>query len=102
MGYRILSSSNKFSEIAEYVLMHHERPDGSGYPGGLKGDAISVQSKIIAVADAYDSMTGGRPFRKLLSSEEAVSELQRCSGTQFDAEIVNALADIILVRKVDL
>jgi len=102
VGYRILSSSNKFSEIAEYVLMHHERPDGSGYPGGLKGDAISVQSKIIAVADAYDSMTVDRPFRKLLSAEEAVYELQRCSGTQFDAEIVNALADIILVKKVDL
>ncbi|WMJ78892.1 MULTISPECIES: HD domain-containing phosphohydrolase [unclassified Sedimentibacter] len=95
IGYRILSSSNDFSEIAEYVLKHHERWDGNGYPGGFKGEEISIQSRIIAIADAYDAMTSDRPYRRGMSSEEALKELKRCSGTQFDADITEIFISMI-------
>ncbi len=96
IGYRILSSSNEFSEISEYVLKHHERWDGKGYPGGFKGDEISLQARIIAVADSYDAMTSDRPYRKKLSVEEAVMEMRRCSGTQFDPSIVDIFIEKVL------
>ena len=88
IGYRILSSSNEFSEIAEYVLAHQERWDGQGYPKGLKGDEISLQARIIAVADAYDAMTSDRAYRKGLTEAEAIAEIRNSAGTQFDPEIV--------------
>ncbi|WP_051273722.1 HD-GYP domain-containing protein [Desulfotruncus alcoholivorax] len=80
------SNSNKLkpSTIALAVLQHHERWDGSGYPDGLKGDDISLLARIIAVADAFDAMTTDRPYKKALSNEDAVKEIIRCSGTQFD------------------
>jgi HD-GYP domain-containing protein (c-di-GMP phosphodiesterase class II) len=88
IGYRILSSVNEFSEIANHVLEHHERWDGSGYPKGLKGEEISLQARIIAIADSFDAMTTDRPYRGALNEQEAIKELKRCSGTQFDPEIV--------------
>lgn len=94
-GWRILSSTNEFSDLAEYVRDHHEKWDGSGYPTGLIGDKIPVESRILSVADAFDSMTGERTYRRKLSIEEAVDELYRCSGTHFDASIVD-----IFVQKV--
>lgn len=93
IGYRILSSVNEFSEIATYILEHHERWDGKGYPKGLKGQNISLQARIIAVADACDAMTSDRSYRKGLSEEEAIDEIKRCSGTQFDPNITKALTD---------
>ena len=99
IGYRILSSSNDFSEISEYVLKHHERWDGKGYPGGFRGEEISLQSRIIAVADSYDAMTSDRPYRKGLSVEEAVKEINRCSGTQFDPYIVEIFTEKVLKKK---
>lgn len=99
IGYRILSSSNEFSEIAEYVLKHHERWDGNGYPGGFKGEEISLQSRIIAVADAYDAMTSDRPYRKGSSVEEAITELKRCAGVQFDKNITNIFIEHVLKKK---
>lgn len=102
IGYRILSSSNDFSEIAEYVLKHHERWDGKGYPGGFKGEQISIQSRIIAIADAYDAMTSDRPYRKGLRIEDALEELKRCSGTQFDADIVDIFINMMLERQTDV
>lgn len=96
IGYRILSSVKEFSEIAGYVLEHQERWDGKGYPRGLKGDTISVQARIIAIADAYDAMTSDRSYRKALSKEEALNEIRRCSGKQFDPEIVTILTEMIL------
>jgi diguanylate cyclase (GGDEF)-like protein/PAS domain S-box-containing protein len=96
IGYRILSSSNEFSEIAEYVLKHHERWDGTGYPRGFKGEEISLQSRIIAVADAFDAMTSDRAYRKGLTVEDATNELNKCSGTQFDPDIVKVFINMIM------
>ncbi len=89
IGYRILSSVPEFSEIANFVLEHQERWDGKGYPRGLKGNDISQEARIIAVADSFDAMTGERSYGRVLSEAEAVEELMRCAGTQFDPEIVN-------------
>ena len=87
-GYHILKSVDAYSELAEYVLSHHERWDGKGYPRGLKGDEIPLFSRIISVADAFEAMTANRTYRNAISKEEAVKELVRCSGTQFDPDIV--------------
>ena len=73
------------------ILHHHEHLDGSGYPGGLRGDDISLEARILAVADAYDAMTSARAYRPPMSHEEAATELHRCAGTQFDSKIVEAL-----------
>lgn len=96
IGWRLLSSTNEFSELARFVLNHHEKWDGSGYPNGLKGDAIPLEARIICVADSYDAMTSDRSYRKGLSKEEAIFELKRCSGTQFDTEIVNVFVNMVL------
>lgn len=93
VGYRILSSVNEFSEIAEYVLEHQEKWDGTGYPRSLQGEEISIQARIIAVADAYDAMTTERTYSHALSEEEAIVEIKRCSGTQFDPEIVKVFIE---------
>ncbi|NCB74530.1 MAG: diguanylate cyclase [Clostridia bacterium] len=96
IGWRLLSSTNEFSELAQIVLNHHEKWDGSGYPNGLKGSKIPLEARIIAVADAYDAMTSIRSYRKALSNEDAVKELTRCSGTQFDPEIVDLFIKQVL------
>lgn len=95
IGYRILSASNDFSIHAQDVLEHHERMDGSGYPEGLKGDQISIVAKIIAIADTYDAITSDRPYRKAVSRQAAITEIQRCAGAQFDAEIVKVFVAIM-------
>ena len=79
--------------VADWVLHHHERWDGSGYPDGVGGEEIPLGARIIFVADAYDAMTSDRVYRGRLTDDEAIAELDRCSGTQFDPEIVAALAD---------
>jgi len=78
------------SRAVELILAHHERPDGRGYPRGLKGEQIPIGARIIAVLDAYESMTLGRPYRPAMSHEDAVAELRRCAGTQFDPKVVDA------------
>jgi ribonuclease P protein subunit RPR2 len=77
----------------EVVRSHHERWDGSGYPDGLPGDRIPLGARIIFVADAYDAMTSERVYRRRVLPEQAIAELRRCAGSQFDPEIVDALAD---------
>jgi putative nucleotidyltransferase with HDIG domain len=99
IGYRILSSVNEFSEIAEHVLEHHEKWNGKGYPRGLKGEEISLQARIIAVADAFDAMTRDRAYGKALSEEEAINEIRRCSGTQFDPEIAGVFVEKVLGKE---
>lgn len=89
IGYRILSSSSEYAEMAEDILAHHEHWDGSGYPKGLVGDKIPFRARIIAVADAFDAMTAPRTYRNVLSFEEALEEISRCAGTQFDPEIAD-------------
>jgi diguanylate cyclase (GGDEF)-like protein/putative nucleotidyltransferase with HDIG domain len=96
IGYRILSSVNEFSEIADYVLEHQERWDGNGYPRKLKGEEISLQARIIAVADAYDAMTTQRTYGNTLSEEEAIIEINKCSGIQFDPNIVKVFNEKVL------
>ncbi|HCX64940.1 MAG TPA: hypothetical protein DHN33_06995 [Eubacteriaceae bacterium] len=89
-SYQILKSVDEYAGLAENVLYHHERMDGKGYPEGLKGDEIPINARIIAVADAYEAMTANRPYHKPMSKQEALEELERCSGTQFDPKIVKA------------
>lgn len=89
-GYDILSGLQLYKKCAHYVLYHHEHFDGGGYPEGLSGEAIPIGARILAVADAYDAMTSDRPYRTALSREEALDELRRCSGRQFDPNIVEA------------
>ncbi|MBZ9633803.1 HD domain-containing phosphohydrolase [Clostridium sp. FP1] len=96
IGYRILSTVNDMSEMAEYILAHHEKLDGSGYPKGLEGEKIPLQSRIIAIADAYDAMTSERSYRSALSEEIAVAELQKYAGTQFDAELIEVFVEKVL------
>lgn len=78
------------------ILHHHEKWDGSGYPGGLKGEAIPMEARILAIADAFDAMTSLRPYRAPLSYREAVEELKCCAGTQFDPWIVEAFLPVAL------
>jgi putative nucleotidyltransferase with HDIG domain len=87
IGYRILSSINEFSKIADFVLENHEKWNGKGYPKGLMHEEISLQGRIIAIADAFDAMTSGRTYRKALSRSAAIHEIRRGSGTQFDPDI---------------
>jgi diguanylate cyclase (GGDEF)-like protein/putative nucleotidyltransferase with HDIG domain len=84
-----------FTEEATWVLHHHERYDGQGYPDALRGEDIPLESRIIAVADAFEAMTGERPYRETLTTEQAVAELTALAGTQFDASCVRAVAEIV-------
>ncbi|MEI7667615.1 MAG: HD domain-containing phosphohydrolase [Erysipelotrichaceae bacterium] len=95
-GYRILSSSIGFKGIAQHVLEHHEKWDGTGYPKGIAGEKISMAGRIIGIADAFDAMTNMRPYGVSLSIEEAVKELKRCASTQFDPNIVAIFIDKVL------
>ncbi|MGH2801964.1 MAG: diguanylate cyclase [Thermoleophilaceae bacterium] len=85
-----LLSHPGFDDLRGWILAHHERPDGRGYPRGLSGDAIPLESRILAVADAFEAMTADRTYRPALGEEAAHAELEAGAGTQFDAEVVAA------------
>lgn len=95
IGYRIAASTGELKPIAEYILTHHERWDGKGYPGGISKESIPLLSRILAVADAYDAMTEDRVYRKKMSKEQAVKQIAKNSGTQFDPEVVAAFLKIV-------
>lgn len=95
IGYRIAMASPELASIAEFILTHHERWDGTGYPLGLKGSEIPRHSRILAVVDAYDAMTVDRVYRKALNKEEAMNELIANKGTQFDPQIVDVFIEIL-------
>lgn len=94
-GYRIANASKELKPIGEYILHHHERWDGGGYPGGLAGDEIPLLSRIITVVDSHDVMVHDRPYHKAMSSEAAEAELLRCSGTQFDPNLVEVFLEVL-------
>ncbi len=98
-GYQILRAADQYSDLAEYAMTHHERIDGQGYPNGIKGKKIPLYSRIIAVADAYEAMTSDRPYRKAISHEEAIAELNRYRNTQFDGKIVDVFIEKVLKEK---
>lgn len=89
LGERILQRAG-LDDIASWVRWHHERPDGRGYPDRLRGPRIPLEASILAVADAYDAMITERCYGVQLSPEEALAELQRCAGSQFDPAVVAA------------
>jgi len=92
IGFKMLESLG-VEPVAEWVLHHHERWDGAGYPNRLVGDQIPLGARIIFVADAYDAMTSERAYRGALTQHDAIAELERCAGTQFDPAVVKALSD---------
>ena len=94
-----------FCQIADWVTSHHERPDGKGYPLGLEGNAIPIEASVLAVADAYHAMTTDRPYKAAMEMDDAIDELRRGSGTQFDPIVVDAFVPAItnaLLDPVDL
>jgi diguanylate cyclase (GGDEF)-like protein/PAS domain S-box-containing protein len=92
-GFRILAASNEFIDISAAILEHHERWDGKGYPRGISGDSISLQARIIAVADAYDAMTSVRSYKEPMDLPDAIDEIRNCSGTHFDPKIVRVFIE---------
>ena len=95
LGCQILSAMSFFQEIAGIIRSHHERWDGKGYPDGLAGTQIPLESRMIAVADAFDAMTSFRAYRQSLSLDQARAELIRNKGTQFDPELVDDFIEIL-------
>lgn len=99
IGYRIASTTPELANIAEYILSHHEWFDGSGYPQGLMGEDIPVISRALSVADAFDAMISARRYRPSRSCQEALRELERYAGRQFDTCIVREFIEMILEEK---
>ncbi|TDO78293.1 PAS domain S-box-containing protein/diguanylate cyclase (GGDEF)-like protein [Halanaerobium saccharolyticum] len=94
-GYRIVKSIPELASVAEGVLSHHERWDGSGYPQGLVGKKIPYTARIIALIDSFDVMTHQRSYKSAISKKEALSEIQRCAGSQFDPELAEKFIEMI-------
>lgn len=102
IGYRIAKATPELSHVANEILSHHEKYDGTGYPQGLKGEEIPILSRVINVVDSFDVMTHKRVYKDAASIDYAVKELKRCSGTQFDPVIVNEFIDLLMEDSVKL
>ena len=96
-GCRIARATDEFVHVAEDILAHHERWDGTGYPQGLKEKEIPLLARVTAVADAYEVMSNGRPYKKAMFPEEVVAEIKKCAGTQFDPELVEVFVSVLEV-----
>jgi HD-GYP domain-containing protein (c-di-GMP phosphodiesterase class II) len=94
IGARILGGSG-LNDIREWILAHHERPDGRGYPSRLADADIPLEAKILAVADSYEAMTSDRVYRKSIGARAAREQLEECSGTQFDPQVVAAFLRVL-------
>jgi len=94
IGYRIARATEEFAHVANEILAHHERWDGQGYPQGLKEKAIPYLARITTIADAYEVMTNGRPYKKAMPIKEVAAEFRRCAGTQFDPALVEIFLSI--------
>jgi two-component system cell cycle response regulator len=99
LGAQILEASPFLQDLMPAVRYHHEHWDGGGYPDQLAGEDIPLAARIIGVAEAYDAMQRNRPYRAGLTSEEAVSELRRCAGTQFDRAVVQSLLVVLTAQR---
>ena len=97
IGYWLLKADKRYRRIAEYVRYHHEYWNGLGYPGGLKGEETPLLSRIIAIADAYDAMSTDRVYQKKKNRKEAMEELMKHSGSQFDPRIVKIFVEKIVL-----
>ncbi|MHB9037560.1 MAG: HD-GYP domain-containing protein [Armatimonadota bacterium] len=95
MGADFLAGIDELAEVASIVRHHHEHINGSGYPDGLKGDAIPLLARVLSAADAYEAMTSDRPYRAAISQHDALNELRKNSGTQFDPDVVQAAVRVI-------
>ncbi len=98
MGAQIVDNIEFLAEAKPAIRGHHEKFDGSGYPDGFQGEEIPLGARIIAVADSFDTMTTDRPYRKSLGIDFAVTELRRCSGTQFDPKVAEAFLEAFQAR----
>ena len=94
LGARILEGAG-LHDVAHWVLAHHERPDGNGYPYGIAGDAIPLEARILAVADAYEAMTADRPYRDAMHRADAMAELEAGTGSQFDPDVVRVFSEVV-------
>jgi len=101
-GSRALSDSPVLRDLSKYVLYHHERWDGSGYPEGLRGEEIQLISQILSAADAWDAMTSNRSYRKSLSKNKAIKELRKNKGTQFSPEVIDVFLEILQKENLDI
>ena len=95
IGERIARESGELSGISHLILKHHERWDGNGYPIGLSGKDIPISCRIISIVDAFDAMTNDRPYRKAMAEDNAIKEIARCSGTQFDPVLTDVFMEMI-------
>ena len=95
LGVEILKRVKELVSCLPPILHHHEHFNGSGYPKGLSGNNIPLEARILSIADAYDAITSPRPYRGQLSMAEAIEELMRCSGNQFDPELVKLFAEVV-------
>ncbi|MFW5687255.1 MAG: PAS domain S-box protein [Halanaerobium sp.] len=94
-GYKIASASEEFALVADEILAHHEKWDGSGYPDGLKAEEIPFLARIISIVDAYDVMTNDRPYSQAISKKEALEEINKCAGSQFDPSLAEAFIKLM-------
>ena len=94
-GYRIAQTSPDLAPVADLILRHHEKWNGTGYPLGLRGEEIPVECRILSIVDAFDAMTNDRPYRKAKSKQEAIEELKKYSGTQFDPQLIETFIKVV-------
>jgi HD-GYP domain-containing protein (c-di-GMP phosphodiesterase class II) len=94
-GYRIAQTSPDLAPVADLILRHHEKWNGTGYPLGLRGEEIPVECRILSIVDAFDAMTNDRPYRKAKTKQEAIEELKKYSGTQFDPQLIETFIKVV-------
>ena len=98
VGCRIAQATSELAPIAQYILCHHERWDGKGYPRGLAGEQIPLLSRILSIVDSFDAMTNDRSYRTAMTEQEAIEEIRKCSGTQFDPDISKTFVKLLSCR----